>query len=249
MAPLTLQPAPKQAGVARRRGPPTALRIDTPAHNPAIAVALADHSTASLSSATSDISADFPFAAPPAAKPRSLRNMKKLSLTLSPATSSTHSLQIPHPEPPSTAASSTFGTIHSAAATSAEAGSIPPRSRRPSVASLATTTSTAAALAVRRDEDGESPTVPYADGPIEIIPGIWLGSEDNARDVDGLAQRGIKAVLNVAKEVTVPIETEGLNYLKMDWSHGQSDLIKGGFPAAMAFVDAARERNEGVLVQ
>lgn len=59
----------------------------------------------------------------------------------------------------------------------------------------------------RKDEDGEgSPTVPYSDGPLEVIPGVWLGSEDNARDWDVLASRGIKSVLNVAKEVMTPFD-------------------------------------------
>ncbi len=43
--------------------------------------------------------------------------------------------------------------------------------------------------------------MPYADGPIQILPGIWLGSEDNVRDWRGLRERGIKSILNVAKEV------------------------------------------------
>ncbi|EGN96090.1 hypothetical protein SERLA73DRAFT_185626 [Serpula lacrymans var. lacrymans S7.3] len=39
-----------------------------------------------------------------------------------------------------------------------------------------------------------------------------------------------------------------MHYLKLMWSHGQSDLVNEGFPMAMAFVDAALERNEGVLI-
>jgi tyrosine-protein phosphatase len=67
-----------------------------------------------------------------------------------------------------------------------------------------------------------------------------------------MGRLGIKAVLNVAKEVASPFE-EGnhaeMSYLKMNWSHGQTDLIKEGFPAAMAFVDDAQGRGEGVLIQ
>lgn len=44
--------------------------------------------------------------------------------------------------------------------------------------------------------------VPYRNGPIQVLPGIWLGCEDNARDWEGLRRCGIGSVLNVAKEIT-----------------------------------------------
>lgn len=125
--------------------------------------------------------------------------------------------------------------------------------------------------------------MPYVDGPIQVVPGIWLGSEDNARDWKGLLERGIKSILNVAKEVVSPFDSAatqpqrrfastpnllevskakstfypahiasgrpGMHYLKLQWSHGQSDLVQEGFPAAMSFVDGALHRGEGVLIQ
>ena len=153
------------------------------------------------------------------------------------------------------------------------------RPRRLSVVSLPTTNPTAT-LAHRKEEEG-SPTVPYLDGPTQIMPGIWLGSEDNARDWKGLIERGIKSILNVAKEVSLPFDAAqpmrpfastpnlkqaveesstyypahlptgrpSMHYLKLQWSHGQQDLVEDGFPAAMAFTDAALARGEGVLVQ
>ncbi|EIN13549.1 hypothetical protein PUNSTDRAFT_59759 [Punctularia strigosozonata HHB-11173 SS5] len=211
-----------------------------------------------MSSATSETSDFLPFNPALSTKPKALRNMKRLSLTLPSAQSSSSSLALPPPpeapqqiEPPTG------------------------RLRRPSVASLP--------VLHRREEDGGSPTAPYADGPIQILPGIWLGSEDNAKDYAGLIQRGIKAILNVAKEVASPFDAAsaqpirpfastpnlsetmdtsrstyypphvptgrpGMHYLKLHWSHGQSDLIQQGFPAAMQFVDQALERNEGVLI-
>lgn len=45
---------------------------------------------------------------------------------------------------------------------------------------------------------------PYALGPREILPGIFLGSEQNARDPAVLREWGIGFVLNVAKEVDCP---------------------------------------------
>ncbi|THH02904.1 hypothetical protein EW026_g41 [Hermanssonia centrifuga] len=195
--------------------------------------------------------------------------MKKLSLTLPSAESSTASLLSPlTSEPPKLSLAS-----------------VPPARRRPSVISLPST-STASTFLHRKDEDGDgSPTVPYLDGPIQVLPGIWLGNEDNARDWRGLMERRIKSVLNVAKEVTSPFDAipaqslrssistpdlksslsdsnmpstyypahvpsgrPNMHYLKLAWSHGQVDLVTEGFPAAMTFVDQALERGDGVLI-
>lgn len=150
------------------------------------------------------------------------------------------------------------------------------RPRRPSVLSLPSLSNT-------HDED-RSPSVPYADGPVQVLPRIWLGSEDNARDWHALRDRGISAVLNVAKEVPSPFDAAhpqplrpfastplpvshprpssstyypphppsgrpAMHYLKLSWSHGQRDLVAHGFPTAMAFIDAALQRNQGILIQ
>ena len=179
--------------------------------------------------------------------------MKKLSLTLS-TQSSSSSLAFPP---------SDFQLDHTAQED---------RSRRTSIVSTSS-------MLLRREEDG-SPTAPYPDGPIEILPKIWLGAEDNARDWRGLVTKGIGSVLNVAKEVVSPFDSlipadsprtnelpggavvnqatyypadglgrPGLHYLKLQWSHGQSDLVQRGFPEAMAFVDQSLARGEGVLIQ
>lgn len=52
------------------------------------------------------------------------------------------------------------------------------------------------------DEDDED--FPYQHGPREILPGVLLGSEENARDGEMLSRHGIRFVLNVAKEVQCP---------------------------------------------
>lgn len=156
--------------------------------------------------------------------------------------------------------------------------------RRPSVVSLPTTAGPASSLLHRKEEEGGSPTIPYIDGPVQIIPGIWLGSEDNARDWKCLVERGIRSILNVAKEVTSPFDSlaaqplrstvsvpnlklassasdstyypphvpsgrPAMHYLKLQWSHGQKDLVNDGFQAGMAFADASLARGDGVLVQ
>ncbi|EUC53815.1 dual specificity phosphatase, catalytic domain protein [Rhizoctonia solani AG-3 Rhs1AP] len=169
------------------------------------------------------------------------------------------------------------------------------------------------AFATRAKEDDNG--APYANGPIEILPGIWLGQEENARNWSDLASRGIRWVLNVAKEVAPPYmddaptpvdpreppktavderlrirpsasnpnlaqpqsaflsrrrpgpppaQTEQpqpravpfvpptgdspLLYIHLPWSHGQSDLVRSGFPTAMSFVDHAQRKGQGVLI-
>ncbi|KAK2461775.1 hypothetical protein APHAL10511_006238 [Amanita phalloides] len=102
------------------------------------------------------------------------------------------------------------------------------------------------ALALREDED-LSPSAPYAQGPVLIIPGIWLGSEDNARDKHALASRSISAILNVAQEVDLPFDS-AFHYLKLPWSHGQQNLVDHGFKQAMTFTDAALQRGDSLLI-
>ncbi|KAH9825206.1 hypothetical protein DFH28DRAFT_878463 [Melampsora americana] len=45
---------------------------------------------------------------------------------------------------------------------------------------------------------------PYQNGPREVLPGIYLGSEQNARDVALLNEIGFSCIVNVAKEVECP---------------------------------------------
>ncbi|KAJ6519543.1 hypothetical protein C8R45DRAFT_807802 [Mycena sanguinolenta] len=249
----------------RKRGPPSSLRIDAPVQVPHIALASGDSSASALSSATSE--SDYPPFHQPS-KPRSLQNMKKLSLNLSAQSSTTSLLSLGH---------------QSAASPIQQEPLRMERPRRPSVISLPPPSANPipSTRMTRKGEDG-SPAVPYVDGPIQIIPGVWLGSEDNVKDWTGLLERGIKSVLNVAKEVVSPFDSAsasqarrgfsstpnlnstpkdstyypadlargrpGMYYLKLQWSHGQQDLVDQGFPDAMAFTDAALERGDGVLI-
>lgn len=266
----TATPRPQSALPPRRKGPPTPLHIDTPVHNPGIAL-FSSESSASASTLSSTTSDADSFILPSPSKPRSLRNMKKLSITLPSAQSSVASLGPPSIEPHNPP-----GNLFDPSAAASK--------RRPSIISLP---NTGTHLLRRKGEDGDgSPTVAYADGPIQILPSIWLGSEDNVRDWRGLRERGIKSILNVAKEVqtefdqaaqplrpfmSTPDLTEtisgptgqdptfhpahlpsgrpAMHYLKLHWSHGQADLVSRGFPDAFAYVDQALERGDGVLIQ
>ena len=247
----------QSTALPRRRNTPANLgiKITPPANLSTVVVAEGDIPSPSGPSSEPE---SAPLPSP--TKPRSVRNVKRLSLTLQ-TNSSSNSLAVAAqdqcPVPPSPA--------------------LEPR-RRPSVVSLP------AATTILRQREDDSPSVPYADGPIEVLPGIWLGSEDSARDWRGLVKRGIKSILNVAKEVACPIDAStsrplrssvstsdlsaepqdskpiyfpahipsgrpGLHYLKLPWSHGQPDLVRVGLPAAFNFVDRSVARGDGILIQ
>ncbi|KAI5123570.1 hypothetical protein M0805_003388 [Coniferiporia weirii] len=265
-------PRPRSGIQPRRKGPPQSLRIDTPAQNPAIALVLGDSSASasSLSSANSESDFPPPFSKP--TKPRSMRNTKKLSLTLPSA----------HSNVSSNSLTLTLDNNNNDAEHTVDTPVRPVPSntltRRASVMSLPS--NIPASRLHRKDED-DSPSTPYADGPVQILPGVWLGSEDNALNWKGLERAGIRSILNVAKEVVSPFDSvtaaetastrasasesqdskeldstfypahgvrPAMHYLKLRWSHGQPDLVKDGFVTAMAFVDSALSRGDGVLI-
>ncbi|KAJ3112711.1 hypothetical protein HDU96_004258 [Phlyctochytrium bullatum] len=71
---------------------------------------------------------------------------------------------------------------------------------------LSTTTAPAPLTAPVMMMDNHSPSINYyPDGPAEILPNLYLGSEHNASDPAVLARFGVRCVLNVAKEVTNPL--------------------------------------------
>ncbi|KIK71209.1 hypothetical protein GYMLUDRAFT_235564 [Collybiopsis luxurians FD-317 M1] len=252
----------------RKKGPPSMIKTDFPQAT-RLNLALGPASASDSEHTSSP-------------RPRSLRNLKKLSLTLPSAQSSSLSLGSVQSEPKS---ASPVTHLPDPVTRPPDLPGPGPRPRRPSVISLPPSSSNPTAVSFlqhSKEQEGD-PTVPYAEGPIQIIPGIWLGSEDNARDWNGLIERGIKSILNVAKEVASPFEPvttsqvlrsvvstpnlnssreskptyhpphpaagrPGLHYLKLDWSHGQRDLVTDGFPAAMNFTDEALSRGDGVLI-
>ena len=255
MQPTTHESTP----LPRRRNTPANLGIKIAPPPANLSTVVVAEGNSPPPSRPSSESGSLPLPSP--TKPRSVRNVKRLSLTLQ-TNSSSNSLaavaQDQCPVPPSPA--------------------LEPRNRRPSVVSLP-----AAATLLRQRED-DSPSVPYVDGPIEVLPGIWLGSQDSARDWRGLVKRGIKSILNVAKEVACPIDAStskplrssvstsdlsvepqdskpiyfpahipsgrpGFHYLKLPWSHGQPDLVSVGLPAAFDFVDKSVARGDGILIQ
>ena len=227
-------------------------------------------STSAVSSATSDSDHSLPL--PRSSRSRAMKNTKRLSLALPSHTSSVASVSVQSDSDSNCVPSDQDSFSNSAI----------DRLRRPSIASLPNTGNVSR---LHRKGEDDSPSVPYLDGPIQILPGVWLGSEDNARDWKHLVGKGIRSILNVAREVACPFESSGssqplraytsapnlkgkqphadevyypphvpsgrpgMHYLKLNWSHGQSDLVLDGFVSAMNFVDAALDRGDGVLIQ
>ena len=87
---------------------------------------------------------------------------------------------------------------------------------------------------------GAKPTEPYEDGPIEIIPNVFLGAEDSAKDLTWARGHCTLRIINVAQEIESPYgggcsrdkktlgtyTTNGpmVQYCHLRWSHGESGL-------------------------
>jgi len=195
MMPFTLSAAP----APRRKGPPTPLNLPLRSNSvPAVVATGPDfiehqHQLHASAAAAHPIPAEKPAMMPRG--PGSTRNIKRLSLSV---------VSIPTEDVQKTALPPSSPTSHTPAPQPSILPQHPPKRR--SVVSLPAGASASSVLR-RNDEGDDASAAAYLDGPIEIMPGIWLGSEDNARDWKGLAQRGIKAILNVAKEVASPFDS------------------------------------------
>ncbi|KAI9488221.1 protein-tyrosine phosphatase-like protein [Zychaea mexicana] len=56
---------------------------------------------------------------------------------------------------------------------------------------------------------------PYQHGPLQIMPHLYLGAEDNALDLDRLRRLSIDCMLNVAEEVVHPQERQFVSFESM----------------------------------
>ncbi|KAK9765114.1 tyrosine/serine/threonine protein phosphatase [Basidiobolus ranarum] len=105
---------------------------------------------------------------------------------------------------------------------------------------------------------------PYVNGPVCILPYLYLGAEHNASSKDNLNKCDIHFILNVAKEVKNPLlmdpqssdavftveqgsDIRHVNYKKFSWGHNQENL-SDFFETAFSYIDDARSRGLSVLV-
>lgn len=79
----------------------------------------------------------------------------------------------------------------------------------------------------------------YSNGPVEILPGLFLGDEHNARDEHTLSALGITTILNVAKETVLEFQHESgsSSASHAAWPHASSRTSprpSGVHPSALA---------------
>ncbi|KAJ8396917.1 hypothetical protein AAFF_G00012400 [Aldrovandia affinis] len=85
------------------------------------------------------------------------------------------------------------------------------------------------------------------DGPVEILPFLFLGSAHHSSRRETLAKCGITAVLNVSSSCPNLFEDE-LRYMTLRVEDSLAADIRARFPEAIDFIDSAKERGGRVLV-
>ncbi|KAM9393826.1 dual specificity protein phosphatase 2 [Pholidichthys leucotaenia] len=85
------------------------------------------------------------------------------------------------------------------------------------------------------------------DGPVELLPFLFLGSAVHSSRRETLTAAGITAVLNVSS--TCPNSYEGdFQYLRLNVEDNLATDIKAFFATAIAFIDSVKESGGRVLV-
>ncbi|XP_045082758.1 dual specificity protein phosphatase 2 isoform X2 [Coregonus clupeaformis] len=85
------------------------------------------------------------------------------------------------------------------------------------------------------------------EGPVELLPFLFLGSAVHSSRRETLAAAGITAVLNVSSSCPNLYEEE-LHYMRLTVEDSLAADIGARFPEAIAFIDSVKERGGRVLV-
>ena len=87
----------------------------------------------------------------------------------------------------------------------------------------------------------------YSHGPVEILPGLFLGDEHNARDTRTLAALGITTILNVAKETVLDFDSGSSSsaYLNASHPHASQRCI-GNFRSQQSTFDTQNAASDRV---
>lgn len=88
---------------------------------------------------------------------------------------------------------------------------------------------------------------PIFDAPTQIRPYLYVGGIDNARDRDSLLTLGITHILSAAAEYP-PASMPGIRALHIALYDRTNERTTSHLPAAIAFIEAARQYNGRVLV-
>eukprot|EP01061_Rhynchopus_euleeides_P020453 TRINITY_DN33261_c0_g1_i1.p1 TRINITY_DN33261_c0_g1~~TRINITY_DN33261_c0_g1_i1.p1 ORF type:complete len:196 (+),score=69.69 TRINITY_DN33261_c0_g1_i1:75-662(+) len=85
--------------------------------------------------------------------------------------------------------------------------------------------------------------------PIEIIPGLYLGSKLAAADREALRDCGITAVLNTAREIPCYHKDDpDVRYMELEMNDDADDDIASHFDGSIAFIRHCIEQGGAVLV-
>ena len=85
----------------------------------------------------------------------------------------------------------------------------------------------------------------------EVVPGVWLGGENAARDRQGLRERRILRVLSVHEEPERLGVDDGMlrcHAVRVNDLPAEADLLRAEIPAALSFLREAAIAKEAVLV-
>lgn len=98
-----------------------------------------------------------------------------------------------------------------------------------------------------RDVSPEGTDPPF---PVQIVPFLFLGNEENSTDLESLERNNIRYVLNVTHNLANKFEGHGrgIKYMKIPIEDHWSQNLASFFPQAIAFIEEARQKRVGVLV-
>lgn len=94
----------------------------------------------------------------------------------------------------------------------------------------------------------------YSQGPVQVLPGLFLGDEHNARDTDTLSALGITTILNVAKETVLDFDSQpGPSSIypsapRATWSNSATNLARPN-PDARSAVNASAQHLTSIANQ
>lgn len=84
--------------------------------------------------------------------------------------------------------------------------------------------------------------------PVEILPGLFLGSKVDSENLELLSKIGVRYILNVTPNIPNCLENNGFRYMQIPISDHWSQNLAAFFPQAIEFIDNARNQKCGVLV-
>jgi len=85
--------------------------------------------------------------------------------------------------------------------------------------------------------------------PTEITPGLFLGCQSDASNAELLSTLKIKYILNVSEDLPNSFESDSsFSYKRIPITDHWSQDLSQFFPEAIAFIDEALEKEQGILV-